>query len=76
MEWVRDRAVVVMLAVFVVLVAASTAVSTIALVKTVDLANPSDREVISRLQRGVDRMSPREAEAIIGVMQRKAARAR
>lgn len=76
MEWVRDRAVVVMLAVFVVLVAASTAVSTIALVKTVDLANPSDREVIERLQRGVDRMSPREAEAIIGVMQRKAARAR
>jgi hypothetical protein len=69
-----ERMLAVALIVFVLLVSACTVVSVIALHRTTELAQPSDGEVIGRLQRGVRVMSPRQARDIIGTMTRKAAR--
>jgi hypothetical protein len=74
MKLLREGRLPMLFAVFVVLVAISTVVSTLAMIQVQHLASPSDREVVGRLNRGVDVMSPAQARHIISVMTRKAAR--
>jgi hypothetical protein len=69
-----ERGLPALIALFAVLVATAIVLATIALNKTAELARPTDREVVQRLQRGVRVMSPQQARQIIGTMERKAAR--
>lgn len=77
MRWLKtDRGIAALVAVFSVLVALAIVLAFAALSKTADLANPTDKQVVERLQRGVDVMTREQARDIIGQMLKKSGRSK